>query len=195
MLDDRRDEMNGKRGKKKWKADLKHDRRRDLMDRRTSYERIMQADFKKAGIQCEIQEPLGTRFADFAFYGPKIVLEIDGGYHTDPKQMAADQERDQELLSLGWKTIRFTNAQVEHGAAKLVASIKSMLQDWHWKSAGTIISRPFGCYLERERRRKIPKQHGPRVRVSEFKELPGQSLHLMLAKETLAQYRKKMAAC
>jgi very-short-patch-repair endonuclease len=56
------------------------------------------------------QKPLNRFILDF--YCPKLLLaiEIDGSSHNNKKQL--DDERDQYLLNLGIKTVRYTDEQV-----------------------------------------------------------------------------------
>lgn len=50
-------------------------------------------------------------FADFALIDPgdRILIEVDGGSHLRPAQIAADRERDAQLFALGWRTVRLSN--------------------------------------------------------------------------------------
>jgi len=40
------------------------------------------------------------------------VVEIDGGYHTDQKQMVEDQKRQEWLEKNGYRVLRFRNEEV-----------------------------------------------------------------------------------
>ena len=42
----------------------------------------------------------------------KIIIEIDGGQHNTQKNILADEERTQYLMSKGYKVIRFWNNEV-----------------------------------------------------------------------------------
>jgi very-short-patch-repair endonuclease len=50
---------------------------------------------------------------DFAYPELKIVIEVDGhGVHSTPEALAADLERQNRLVLLGWTVLRFTWKQV-----------------------------------------------------------------------------------
>jgi very-short-patch-repair endonuclease len=48
------------------------------------------------------------------FYHPRfdIVVELDGGYHTEAEQMDKDRRRDSAMQSQGFHVVRFTNQDV-----------------------------------------------------------------------------------
>lgn len=57
----------------------------------------------------------GDYYCIVDFYLPKpygIVIEIDGEYHEDVKQIARDKRKDQYLASRGFKVIRINNSEV-----------------------------------------------------------------------------------
>ena len=55
------------------------------------------------------QEPIGPYIADFVCRERKLVIELDGSQHIDN---ARDQVRDAFLRSMGYKVLRFWNAEV-----------------------------------------------------------------------------------
>lgn len=52
---------------------------------------------------------------DFAYEMLGVAIEVDGPYHLDPDQAAADRERDQHLLDAGWRTVRIPYAVMRRG--------------------------------------------------------------------------------
>lgn len=58
------------------------------------------------------QHPILYFIADFYCHKAKLIIEVDGGYHNIPQQHEYDINRDQELVELGLKVIRFTNEEV-----------------------------------------------------------------------------------
>ena len=57
--------------------------------------------------------------ADFYLPKPlKLIIEIDGGYHSDPIQKWKDSERDAYFRSRGMKVLRIKNEHVNKMTAK-----------------------------------------------------------------------------
>lgn len=56
------------------------------------------------------QKPIGPYIADFYCSKLKLVIEIDGDSHQGNE--AYDSLRDEEVMSLGIQTLRFTNEAV-----------------------------------------------------------------------------------
>ena len=71
----------------------------------------------------EFQKPVGPFFLDFAIPKAKIAVEVDGGYHLDPKQMAYDTRRTEYLENHGWTVLRFTNDRVHTDIAAVVREV------------------------------------------------------------------------
>ena len=64
------------------------------------------------GIQFYRQRPVGNYIVDF--YAPKVklVLEIDGFQHMRDDQLQKDRNRDNYLIDLGLKILRFNSNEV-----------------------------------------------------------------------------------
>ena len=54
-------------------------------------------------------------FADICIKCKKIIIEVDGGYHSEEEQKTKDNIRDEAFKSIGYKTIRIRNEQVKDG--------------------------------------------------------------------------------
>ena len=50
--------------------------------------------------------------ADFFLPEVKLIIEVDGGYHTTPEQKQRDRNRDLFMRNEGYATIRITNEQL-----------------------------------------------------------------------------------
>jgi very-short-patch-repair endonuclease len=66
-------------------------------------------------------EPRKWRF-DFAFCGSKLAVEIEGGTwnggrHSRGSGMAADMEKYNTAVKLGWRVLRYTTEMVLEGTA------------------------------------------------------------------------------
>jgi len=69
-------------------------------------------DRRLADLKFRRQSPLSIYVADFYCHALKLVVELDGGVHTDPRQRAHDENRDFYLRSLGCTILRFRNEDV-----------------------------------------------------------------------------------
>ena len=49
---------------------------------------------------------------DFVSQQEGLVIEIDGGYHSEPRQQIDDRLRENDLEQMGYHVIRFTNEEV-----------------------------------------------------------------------------------
>lgn len=54
-------------------------------------------------------------FADICIKCKKIIIEVDGGYHSEEEQKEKDKLRDEAFKSIGYKTIRIRNEQAKDG--------------------------------------------------------------------------------
>ena len=82
---------------------------------------------KALGVTFLRQYIIGDYITDFACLNPKLVIEVDGGYHSEPRQAEDDAIRQEWLEKQGFKVIRFTNAEVECDIENTVHKIKDAL--------------------------------------------------------------------
>jgi len=59
------------------------------------------------GFHFRQQAPIGTYIADFCDHTAKLVLEVDGAQHGEPKGLAADRRRTRWLEEQGYRVLRF----------------------------------------------------------------------------------------
>ena len=81
-----------------------------------------------SGAHFRRQHIIGTYIADFACLSPRLVIELDGGYHQLPTQQTSDAERTEWLESKGFKVIRFTNEQVLGDTEGTINQIKAYIK-------------------------------------------------------------------
>jgi very-short-patch-repair endonuclease len=64
------------------------------------------------GIQFYRQKPVGNHIVDF--YAPKanLVVEIDGSQHMQADHLQRDKNRDEYLVGLGLRVLRFNSNEV-----------------------------------------------------------------------------------
>ena len=67
--------------------------------------------------------------ADFISLRQKLIIEVDGGYHSLPDQLISDEERTEILNYWGYRLIRFTNDEVLFGIDKVLEKIKEEIND------------------------------------------------------------------
>jgi very-short-patch-repair endonuclease len=78
------------------------------------------------GVRFRRQVVIGSSFiADFAAPSVRVVVEVDGGYHTERR--AADARRDRKLRRLGWRVVRLDARLVVERLSEAVARIRAML--------------------------------------------------------------------
>jgi very-short-patch-repair endonuclease len=58
------------------------------------------------------QVPIGAFVADFACHAARLVVELDGGQHTQPADADYDARRTAWLERAGYRVLRFQNADV-----------------------------------------------------------------------------------
>ncbi|WP_281406803.1 endonuclease domain-containing protein [Phyllobacterium endophyticum] len=61
------------------------------------------------GLKFKRQAPLLSYITDFACFGSKLIVELDGSQHSGS---SSDLERDRRLEAAGFKTLRFWNNEI-----------------------------------------------------------------------------------
>ncbi len=64
--------------------------------------------------------PVGPYIADFACLELKLIVEVDGGHHSENKK---DIERTKYLNGLGYEVLRFWNNDVENNLDGVVSTL------------------------------------------------------------------------
>ena len=64
------------------------------------------------GIKFLRQHIIGDYIVDFVSRHEGLVIEVDGGYHSEPRRQADDKIREEALEQMGYHVIRFTNEEV-----------------------------------------------------------------------------------
>jgi very-short-patch-repair endonuclease len=72
------------------------------------------------------QQALGRFVADFVCLDKRVIIELDGGYHSYQKER--DAERDNYLIESGYKVIRFHNSEVEQDIDGVIKKIEQKLK-------------------------------------------------------------------
>ena len=82
---------------------------------------------KCEGLKFRRQHPIHYYVADFYCHEARLIIEIDGGIHTDPKIKEHDENRAAELKRYGIRILRFSNEQVMSYTAEVVYEIKEFV--------------------------------------------------------------------
>ena len=105
-------------------------RSRELRANMTDAERRLWACLnarKVSGIRFNTQFPIGPFICDFVSRGAKLVIEVDGGQHSDSER--ADAARTRHIEQQGYRVIRFWNNDVLGNIDGVVAEIERVLAD------------------------------------------------------------------
>lgn len=104
---------------------------RSLRKRTTDQERMVWArlkGLKALGFHFRRQHPIGRYVVDFVCLSSMLVVEIDGSQHYSESGKRADDERDRTLGGMGFRIMRFTNADVNVAPDQVVEAIGEELK-------------------------------------------------------------------
>ena len=79
------------------------------------------------GFKFRRQHPLNKFIADFYVHEAKLVIELDGEYHTEEEQKAYDAGRTYELGEWKIRVLRFTNEEILKDIKQVLETIKKHL--------------------------------------------------------------------
>ena len=68
---------------------------------------------RQLGLHFRRQHPIWRFIVDFYCASARLIVEVDGGIHTEPDQIEYDAARTEWLVRRGFRVIRFTNREVE----------------------------------------------------------------------------------
>jgi very-short-patch-repair endonuclease len=102
------------------------DRARGLRKAMTTAEQVLWEALRGQGLdglKFRRQVPMSCFVVDFYCQHLKLVVELDGGIHDEPRQRAHDENRDIYLESLGCTILRFPNESVLQDLAAVLQKI------------------------------------------------------------------------
>jgi leucyl-tRNA synthetase len=73
------------------------------------------------------QHPIAGYIPDFVCLEKKLIVEIDGDYHTEAEQIKFDKARESWLAEQGFTMIRFTNYEVNNSLNTVLKNIEQAL--------------------------------------------------------------------
>jgi very-short-patch-repair endonuclease len=102
-------------------------RSRRLRQEMTAGEQLLWKALRTLKLNIRRQAPIGPYVADFACHSAKLVIEVDGYYHSLPERQAADAERDTWLARQGYRVLRIADVEVHGDLDKVLGRIVSEL--------------------------------------------------------------------
>jgi very-short-patch-repair endonuclease len=81
------------------------------------------------GARFRRQHPIGRYIVDFVCLEKRLVVEVDGGQHTQEAHIAHDERRDRWLAAEGYRVLRFQTIKVYRNLDGVVETIWGILQD------------------------------------------------------------------
>lgn len=85
---------------------------------------------KELGVRFLRQHIIGDYIADFVALEVRLIIEVDGSYHSEPQQEEDDERRTRKLKTMGFDVIRFTNEDVLYNTNKVIDDIIQKLQEY-----------------------------------------------------------------
>ena len=80
------------------------------------------------GVKIQRQHIIGDFIVDFLAPNERLIIEVDGAYHAEPRQKADDELRTGILEGKGYKVIRFSNEDVLYDTDMTINKIKEALR-------------------------------------------------------------------
>jgi very-short-patch-repair endonuclease len=100
--------------------------RRELRKKMTPAEKILWLALRRENFKCyrfRRQYSIDNYIVDFYCPDAKLVIEIDGGYHSEAEVKIRDAERQAQIESYGVKFLRFSNQQVLENLPEVIEKI------------------------------------------------------------------------
>ena len=78
---------------------------------------------KALGVDFLRQHIIGDYIVDFVSRHGGLVIEVDGGYHSEPQQQEDDAVREYNLQRMGYHVMRFSNEEVLYDIDNVIEQI------------------------------------------------------------------------
>lgn len=109
---------------------------RDLRQHPTEAEERLWARLRQHGLaqaHFRRQHAIGRYVVDFCALQHKLILELDGAQHLEPRQALADAERTAFLAAKGYRVLRFRNPEVLEQMEEVLRMIRAALEEGNSK--------------------------------------------------------------
>ena len=96
----------------------------------TVAEQVLWEHIRHDALEVKIQRQhiIGDFIVDFLAPNEKLIVEVDGAYHAEPRQKSDDELRTGMLERKGYKVIRFSNEEVLYDTDMTIKKIKEALR-------------------------------------------------------------------
>jgi very-short-patch-repair endonuclease len=84
---------------------------------------------KQLTVKFNRQHIIGDYIVDFVCIEKKLVVEVDGGYHSEYEQIEKDEFRTERLNEMGFAVTRFSNEEVLGNTPSVINIIKNKLSE------------------------------------------------------------------
>lgn len=106
--------------------------RAEELRKNPTYEESLLWQYLKAnqlGVRFKRQHPIWMYIADFYCHELKLVIEVDGSIHSVKEVIENDIIRQEDIISLGIKIIRFTNAEIRTNINNVIERIQCIINE------------------------------------------------------------------
>jgi very-short-patch-repair endonuclease len=81
----------------------------------------------RRGFHFRRQVPLEGRIVDFAEFGQRLIIEVDGSQHGFEKGETTDRVRDRHFTEAGFQVMRFWNHEVDRNMDGVIDAVLAAL--------------------------------------------------------------------
>lgn len=83
---------------------------------------------KALGDEFRRQHIVSDFIADFVCLDKMLIVEVDGGYHSEREQQEDDNIRTERLAHMGFRVVRFTNEEILNEIDNALEKIRTALR-------------------------------------------------------------------
>jgi len=84
---------------------------------------------RQLAVKFNRQHIIGDYIVDFVCIEKNLVIEVDGGYHSEYEQIEKDEFRTERLNEMGFTVIRFSNEEILGNIHGVINEIKNKLSE------------------------------------------------------------------
>jgi len=107
---------------------------RKLRNSCTPAERILWSQIRNRqveGVKFRRQQAIGNYIVDFVSLEKKLIIELDGGQHSEDANLLNDESRTNWLNSQGFRVVRFWNNDIFNNLDGVILTIQKTLKYPH----------------------------------------------------------------